>query len=236
MSTPITPTEAHRDLVRKVANLRTPMDAAAQLIAESEARAIADAVLIEYGALIHKNKELEAERDQLRAQVALDEKAKALMLKEHFRDVDEMTKLHGFADMANKQRHRAEKAEAELTKLEAEAKALDQDLRTNNADNRALATELAALRAKPCPHVITDREGTAHCSLAERDGQAFAKEREKVRVLRAQRDRLISAGLLAADHADEASSDFYGDALNKRDAVNAFRALHKEIAATEDKP
>lgn len=40
-----------------------------------------------------------------------------------------------------------------------------------------LETELANAKgsATKCPHVITEREGSAHCSLAERDGQASLK-------------------------------------------------------------
>lgn len=34
---------------------------------------------------------------------------------------------------------------------------------------RSLADEVERLRAQPCPHVVTDPEGTSYCSLAEGD-------------------------------------------------------------------
>jgi hypothetical protein len=120
----------------------------AQLIAESEARAVRELqkqidwlqlnndMLTDnpegHARALKERADLIAERDQLRAQVALDEKAKALMLKEHFRDVDEMTKLRAEVDRLKEQLSkavwdtnvnnahvRAETAEAELVKERA---------------------------------------------------------------------------------------------------------------------
>jgi hypothetical protein len=68
MSTPIT--QAHYDLRRQV--LFSAPDDGAQLIADSEAAAVQDAMLREYGNLCATNESLAKERDQLRAEVATE--------------------------------------------------------------------------------------------------------------------------------------------------------------------
>lgn len=91
-----------------------------------------------------------AERDQLRAQVALDEKAKALMLKEHFRDVDEMTQLRAEVTRLKEWQNRGEYAErfnedlkSERDQLRAEVKKLHEV----NADFDKSVAEVADFKA-----------------------------------------------------------------------------------------
>jgi len=131
-------TEAHRELVLKIR--RSAFDGSFairqsrcdELIADSEARAL-DAALEQWAkatpSVVHF-KAITAERDQLRAQVALDEKAKAAMLKEPLHAVDELARLRAeivslSLEVKEQCAHkldsmgRAEKAEAELAKERA---------------------------------------------------------------------------------------------------------------------
>lgn len=171
-------TEARRSLVRSFLHpdhWNTPLeDCAIRLIADNETRAIGEA-LAGITCTHHTDKdryecpvclvtqlraqlqaadvsrgEMVAICDQLRAQVALDEKAKALMLREHFKDVDEMTALRASVESG---KSRIESLEHERTslamteeKLRAEVEAQTAGMMSRQQQVEQLRTEVARLK------------------------------------------------------------------------------------------
>lgn len=181
-------TEAHRDLVLRVrvCDIHYGIEPAAQLIADSEAaavekctrlsadfyadmeRALGDDRNTSYPVVADIAK-IRSERDQLRAQVALDEKAKALMLKEHFRDVDEIARLRAEVARLREVNADFDRAVAEVADFKANGCSIKESVR--------LRAEVERLRAESAVDRDLHRSAATRADRAEAE---LAKERARL--------------------------------------------------------
>jgi hypothetical protein len=78
-----------------------------------------------------------------------------------------------------------------------------------------------------CPHITTDREGTSHCRLAEREGQTIADLHAQLAAANAEITQLIEAGnqLESATEGEE-----WREASAKWWALSDAYAAQKEAA------
>ena len=166
MSAPITPTEEHLALAEQLIQI-SKMSEIAQLIAESEARAISSLAMVTAESA-DRNVSLRLENDQLRAEVERltkqikdDNRAFGCELRDPYGTIWEQ---------ATKDHARAERAEAELKQVDETAKAMLQI-----ADERAEKAEEIAERYR----LVT----------LNQDAE-LAAERERVRALK---EKLASA-------------------------------------------
>jgi len=154
---PITPTEVHYTLRRCI--IFSAPDEAAQLIADSEARAVQIAMLREYGNLSATNESLAKERDQLRAEVEradafyqraceMEREMRAELASEVERLTHACNRFSNDEIMQGSWKARAEKAEAELTfQRERNSRLFEQRDAAVEAQHKAEA-ELTAEREK----------------------------------------------------------------------------------------
>jgi len=185
-----TPTEAHLDLALKIAEAiaRSGNVAAAQLIADSEARAVLKQTAY-LKAMVQDGTNAMKERDQLRAQL------RALTL---ICGTNDANKFETWIDRANARAERAEAAQTvalanwngaleRAMKAEAELAAAKERLRSEAMDDyasikdlqRELATERARLNAGTILLTVAG-ERVWHCGVDLRAAiDAAMKEREK---------------------------------------------------------
>ena len=177
-----TPTEAHRGLVEKVFDLLSttdmigpsPADKAAQLIADSEARAVVEIAMVA-AASADRNVSLRLERDQLRAElgplrelVGVDSRAAS-----NLHDIAHWRKLMDAWDENVKLR-----AEVECLKSDGAASAfVDMSCRASRAetDRNNLRADLDAIKS-----ILNEEKARAERAEAELDGiRALADRRNK---------------------------------------------------------